>query len=98
MEKGGEKFEFLGKNQKREPSPLDYMYYVYVLKNSKSEKLYTGHTNNIKKRTKQHKSRNRYFKLIYFECYLSSRLARDRERKLKHYGSAWHALKNRINK
>ncbi len=34
--------------------------------------------------------------LLYYEAYLSEQLARDRERKLKYYGSALRALKKRL--
>jgi len=36
------------------------------------------------------------FDLLYYEAYTSETKARERERKLKHYGSAWRGLKDRI--
>ena len=53
------------------------IYYTYVLKSSKDNKLYIGHTNNLKKRLVEHnkgvvdstKSR-RPLKLIYYEACL----------------------------
>lgn len=71
------------------------MYYVYVLKN-KNEELYVGYTKDLRQRVKQHKIKKINFQLIYYESYLTEKLARSRERKLKYYGSAWRALKERI--
>lgn len=71
------------------------MHYVYVIKWDSSGDLYIGYTNYLEKRIKQH-NRKSSCKLIYYEAYLSEKLARDRELKLKHYGSAWRALKKRI--
>jgi len=68
------------------------MYYVYVLENKKTKKLYIGYTNDLGRRLKEHLG----FRLIYYEAYLSEKYARDRERKLKYYGSAWRGLKKRI--
>jgi len=71
------------------------MYYIYVLKN-KSGDFYIGYTKNLKQRVEQHKNKKIDFRLVYCEAYLTERLARVRERKLKYYGSAWRALKERI--
>ncbi len=70
------------------------MYYVYILQ-IENNKLYIGFTNNLKSRIQQHKKRKQC-KLIFYEAYLSGKCARDRERKLKYYGSAWRGLKKRI--
>lgn len=72
------------------------MYYVYILINNKSRKLYIGYTNNLKRRFKEHKKEND-FKLIYYEAYFREKEARHRERGLKFYGSAWRGLKKRLN-
>jgi len=71
------------------------MYYVYVLKNKNGE-LYVGYTKDLKRRINQHKYKKFNFQLIYYETYLTEKLARSRELKLKYYGSAWRALKKRI--
>ncbi|MBL7141718.1 GIY-YIG nuclease family protein [Patescibacteria group bacterium] len=68
---------------------------VYILQLS-NNKLYTGYTNNLQRRIKEHKGQG-VCKMIYYEAHLSEELARDRERKLKYYGSAWRALKKRIS-
>ena len=71
------------------------MFYVYILKTREGE-AYIGYTENLKRRFQQHQ-RECDCRLVYYEAYLSSELARTRERKLKDYGSAWRALKKRID-
>lgn len=70
------------------------MYYVYVLKNRYGE-YYIGYTDDIERRLKQHQREGDSY-LIYYEAYKSSRAARDREKRLKYYGSTWRGLKKRI--
>ena len=79
------------------------MFYVYVLKSRKDGRLYIGFTINLIKRFKEHRNGEvnctkyrRPLELIYYEAYQTEKLARTRERKLKHYGSAWRGLKNRL--
>ena len=74
------------------------MYYIYVLKNDKTNEIYYGYTNNLKRRLKEHCNNNCRWKLIYYEAYLSELDARERERKLKHYGQARNHLKNRFKR
>jgi len=69
------------------------MYYVYILKIN--NEFYIGYTEDLRRRVKQHKSEGK-IELIYYEAYLSKKSATNREKKLKHYGSAWRALKKRI--
>lgn len=71
------------------------MYYVYVLKNK--SKLYVGYSNNFERRLKEHLKKFPVDKLIYYEAYYFEQDARNREKLLKHYGSAWRALKKRIS-
>ncbi len=78
-------------------------YYVYILLSLKDNKFYIGFTSNLKERTKQHKNgkvrstKNRKpLKLIYFETYINENLARERERKLKQFGSAYVGLMKRL--
>ena len=66
------------------------MYYVYVLKSTKDKNLYTGYTEDLKKRFKEHNAqrvsstRHRApLKLIYYEVCHSQYDALDRERYLK---------------
>lgn len=69
------------------------MHYIYVIKNRKS--LYIGYTKEIDNRLKQHKSTDDV-ELVYYEAYKYEKDARDRERNLKMYGSAWRGLKKRL--
>ncbi|HOX53953.1 MAG TPA: GIY-YIG nuclease family protein [Candidatus Omnitrophota bacterium] len=71
------------------------MYYVYLLKEKGSNKTYIGFTANLEQRLKQHKA-TKEIELIYYEAYKTEKEARDRERKLKMYGSAWRALRQRL--
>ena len=71
------------------------MYYVYILKRDRTPKFYIGYTDDLKRRIKEHQKEDRW-KLIYYEAYLYEKDARQRERKLKLYGSAWQGLKKRI--
>jgi len=79
------------------------MYYVYILKSLKDEKIYTGYTSNLKKRIEQHlkgevksTSSRKPLKLVYFEAYLSELDARKREKYLKSGGKAKNDLKQQI--
>ena len=70
------------------------MHYVYVLKR-KDDEYYIGYTSDLIRRVTEHK-KEYPCKLIYYEAYIFEKPARDRERKLKYYGSAWRALRKRI--
>jgi len=70
-------------------------HFVYILKLI-NNKFYIGYTNNLFRRIREHQRESRG-QLIYYEAYLSEKVARMRERKLKHYGSAWRARQRRIN-
>lgn len=66
------------------------MWYVYVLRSLVNHRLYTGSTNDIKRRLKEHNSgRSKYtkstkpFKLVYQEKYEARVEARRREMFLK---------------
>lgn len=66
------------------------MWYVYILKSLVNDRLYTGSTNNLKRRLKEHNSgHSKYtsltkpFKLVYQETYLTRIEARRRELFLK---------------
>jgi putative endonuclease len=79
------------------------MFYVYVLKSLKDNKSYTGSTNNLERRIKEHndgkvfstKSRTP-FEVIYYEAYKSESDARKREHNLKLRSRAHAQLKKRI--
>jgi len=80
------------------------MYYVYVLQSKKDHKLYTGVTQNLRERFKQHnrgevfstKSRGP-FKLIYYEACLNQQDVYQRERYLKS-GPGKSYLKKRLKR
>ena len=66
------------------------MYYTYILRNMQNGRLYTGYTNDLRKRFKEHndgrsiytKTRGPY-ELIYYEACLNEQDARSREKYLK---------------
>ena len=77
-------------------------YYTYVLKSKKDNKLYTGFTNDLRKRLSQHNSgKSTYtkgrgpFEIIYYEACLLEEKARSRELYLK-TGMGKRYLKNRL--
>jgi len=74
------------------------MYYIYILKikNRNKYSYYTGYTKDLKRRFFEHQ-KNTKTELIYYEAYQSEKIAKTRERKLKQYGGAWRALKQRLN-
>ena len=65
-------------------------HYTYVLQSEKDQHLYTGYTNDLRKRLKEHKD-NKVFStkgrnllnLIYYEACLNEEDARQREKYLK---------------
>jgi putative endonuclease len=71
------------------------MYYVYILKNTKTKNLYYGYTNDLKRRLKEH-VRQAPWELVYYEAYKKESDARRREMGLKKYGQALTALKTRM--
>ncbi len=80
------------------------MYYLYILKSKKDGNLYTGSTNDLKRRFSEHnggkvsstKSQIPYI-LIYYESYANENDARRREFALKKDGKALGQLKRRIS-
>lgn len=67
------------------------MYYVYMMTNWSNNVLYIGVTNNLLRRTLEHKSKTvqgftqkyNLHKLVYFEDYTNISQAIDREKQLK---------------
>jgi putative endonuclease len=79
------------------------MYYVYFLKSIKDKKLYTGYTNNLQRRIKEHNSKLNQstkprvpFKLVYYEAYSNLSDAKKREYNLKLRAKALTQLLRRI--
>lgn len=78
------------------------MYYLYLLKSEKSSKAYIGVTTDLKRRFHEHNKGlsaatkvGTPWKLIYYEAFLTKKLALQREYKLKRYGRGLVELKNR---
>lgn len=68
------------------------MWYVYVLESLKNKTRYVGFTGDLKRRLKEHNdakskdtytSKNRPFRLIYYEAYLNKRDAAEAEKFFK---------------
>ena len=82
----------------------DLMFYAYVIQSEKDKKWYTGFTNDLRKRLKQHnvgkstwtKGKGPW-KLIYYEASLSEEDAKLREKYLK-TGMGKRYLKNRLRR
>ncbi len=62
---------------------------------NKNKSLYIGYSRDLQQRLRRHKSK-RDVELIYYEAFKFEKEARDRERNLKLYGSAWRGLKRRL--
>lgn len=79
------------------------MFYVYVLKSTKNDKLYIGYTNNLKRRIFEHNNKlslstkcHAPFSLVYYEAYVSMKDAKHRETMLKRFSGSYVHLKKRI--
>ncbi len=65
------------------------MFYVYILEETSSGDLYTGYTNDLKRRVVEHNAgknistKNRHWHCIYYEACTHEEDARRRERYLK---------------
>jgi putative endonuclease len=90
-----------------DPAPFgvynDFMYYVYIIKSCRTNEIYIGFTNDLKRRIDEHNKQQALstksktpWHLIYYEAYTSEKDAILRENGLKHYGRALAMLKNRI--
>ncbi|TSC53079.1 MAG: Uncharacterized protein LiPW16_489 [Microgenomates group bacterium LiPW_16] len=78
------------------------MYYVYLLKDSEG-KIYVGYSADLKRRVREHRlnkvyttKRMNHPKLVYYEAYDKEFAAKERERKLKQYGSSYKGLIKRL--
>jgi len=64
------------------------MFYTYILKSLNNKRLYTGSTNNLKRRFQEHNNGiggkytkdNRPFELLYYEAYNTYDLAKKAEK------------------
>ncbi len=82
---------------------LSIWYYVYMLESKRNGSIYVGCTSNLEKRMKEPKNGKVYstkhllpVERIYVEAYKSKEDAFERERRLKHHGSALGHLKIRL--
>lgn len=80
------------------------MFYVYVIRSRKTGRLYTGSTNDLRKRFNQHNKRKSTWTknrgpwdLIYYEACLNEEDTRSREKYLKS-GMGKRYLKNRLKR
>ena len=80
------------------------MYYTYVLQSKKNGRFYTGQTNDLRKRLKEHNNRKSTYtrlqgpyKLIYYEACVDEEDAKARERYLKS-GRGKRYLKERLRR
>ena len=77
------------------------MYYIYLLVSDDNRK-YTGYTNDLKRRLREHNAgksaytRGKTWHLVYYEAYASKKDAMRREKRLKD-GRARRQLINRIS-
>ena len=84
------------------PAPQKW-FYVYLLKSKRNGSIYIGCSSYMRKRLEDHKEGKIYstkkmlpIELIYFGAFSSRKAAFEREKRLKHYGSALRHLKLRI--
>ena len=80
------------------------MIYIYIIQSRKNNKWYTGYTNDLRKRFKQHnEGKSTWTKgrgpwdLIYYEACLNEEDAKTREKYLK-TGMGKRYLKNRLKR
>jgi len=81
------------------------MFYVYILKSGRDDKLYIGYTENLRRRIAEHK-RGHVFntkhrlpvELVYYESYKNIDDAKEREKNFKHSGSVYNGLIKRIKR
>ena len=79
------------------------MYYVYLLRSSKTNKFYVGYSSNLRQRFYAHNQgmvtstkSGVPWSIVYYEAYSSAKAAQVREKRLKQYGKALATLKKRV--
>lgn len=96
-----------GHSRALSPSPRNgfklNMFYVYILKSKKDDSIYTGYTNDLKRRFVEHNGLKNIstkhktpFELVYYESYRAQSDVKRREKVLKKHAQAYSALKLRI--
>ena len=77
------------------------MFYVYLIEDEAGH-VYIGYTSDLRRRVVEHNAgqnastRGRTWSLLYYEAYVSERVARNREQKLKHHGRVRQLLLQRL--
>ena len=78
------------------------MFYVYLLCDANGKK-YIGYSSDLRRRIAEHNHKKVYTtkrmqcpKLIYYEAYPTEEAAKEREKKLKQFGSSYTGLIKRI--
>lgn len=79
------------------------MYYIYLAKSKKNNKVYIGYTSDLRKRLKDHNfGRSKYtkplrpYELIYYEAFKNKKDAKTREQSLKTQGRQKQFLLNNL--
>jgi len=79
------------------------MFFVYILTDNQRS-VYIGYTNDLQRRLDEHQSGKVFTtkkmnnpRLYYFEAYVNEGMAKEREKKLKQFGSSYVGLMKRIN-
>jgi predicted GIY-YIG superfamily endonuclease len=72
------------------------MFYTYIIQDKINFNIYIGYSGDLRRRMKEHLKRNPNWVLVYYEAYLSEKDARQREQKLKYYGTSLSNLKRRM--
>ena len=80
------------------------MFYTYILRSKQSDRLYTGYTNDLRKRFKEHNDKKSFhiksrgpYELIYYEACIEEKDARSRELYLKS-GKGKRFIKSRLKR
>ena len=79
------------------------MYFVYLLQSTADKTFYIGNTGNLGRRLIEHNTGKVYYtnrktpwNLIYYEAYQTRETAREREKQLKRFSSAYMGLLKRL--
>ena len=78
------------------------MYYVYIIRDD-DNRIYIGRSDDLKTRISDHKKGKVYTtkkfsnpELFYYEAYPVKEMSKERERKLKQFGSSYNGLLKRL--
>ncbi len=83
---------------------MEIMFYVYLIKSEKNNRIYTGFTSDLKQRFSDHNNgkspytrNNRPYRLVYYEAFASKSDAQKREKSLKLRSNTYAQLRKRIS-